>query len=102
MPLFTEEQLTQLPWWVGTASAVSALGGFGYGLWLDLSKRPDPKHDVLEYLQRSGAAAGLPPAIVLTYGAFDPSVIPHLASLKWPIAVAGVLFLYTSIRGLLR
>src|ERR1700683_5021128 len=97
---FSPEQLSELGSSVGTACACFALLGFIYAFLVDVSKKDKAKHDPFEYIQRSGSAAGIPPALMLVFGAvFQPAVIPQIAGLKWPIAVAGALFLYMSLKG---
>ena len=103
MPQLSPEQLANLGSRVGTASACFAILGFVYALILDIKRKDQAKHDPLDYIQRSGFAAGVPPAAMLVYGAiFQPDVISAIAGLKWPVAVAGALFLYTSIKGIFK
>jgi hypothetical protein len=103
MPLFDEAGLKSLSSTLGSWAAWFAFGGFLLGLVMDLAKGKAAEHNALNYIKTCGLAASLPAAAMLLYGGmFQPEVVPAVASLRWPIVAAGALFLYTSIKGIIK
>jgi hypothetical protein len=54
------------------------------------------------HLAKAGAAGSIPTALLLIYGAIDPSVINQLSGLNVWIAAAGLSLLYISAKAILK
>ena len=54
------------------------------------------------HLRRATSAAALPAAFALIYSAFDAAIIPHMLSIHYWIAIAGLTLAFTSTRLLLK
>lgn len=61
-----------------------------------------PLGDLITHIGRSTAAAALPAAMTLIYSAFDVDILPHMLSIHYWIAIAGLTLLFTSMRMLLK
>jgi hypothetical protein len=54
------------------------------------------------HLAKAGAAGSIPTALLLIYGAVDPSIIGQLSGLNVWIAAAGLALLYISAKAILK
>lgn len=82
--------------YITKSSVCLAVLAFVGGIAIDLIRK---KGATLEHhLARVGAAGAIPTAVVLIYGAFEPSIITQLSGLNVPIAAAGLVLLYTSVK----
>jgi hypothetical protein len=55
-----------------------------------------------DHLIKAMAAGAIPTAIVLIYGALDPSIIAQLSGLNVAIAAAGLALLYISVKTIVK
>ena len=77
-----------------------ALVAFLFAVVMDLKNKTSSGLE--SHLAKAGAAGAIPTALLLIYGAFDPSVIAHLTGLNVPLAAAGMALLYISARAILK
>ena len=86
--------------YVSAASVTMAIPAFLVAMCVDYWRKTNaPLH---EHLGRSAAAGGIPSAVILMYGAFDPSILSQIPGLNVPIAFGGMSLFYISIKAALK
>jgi hypothetical protein len=100
-PQTTSQQFTSAVASYAVVASVSlAVLTFVVGVGVDLYRG---KGSGLEdHLIKAVAAGTIPTAVVLIYGAFNPSIIAQLSGLNVAIAAAGLALLYISIKTILK
>ena len=77
-----------------------AIIAFLIGMAIDYSRKTNtPLH---EHLGRAAAAGGIPSAVVLLYGAFDPTILSNIPGLNVPIAFGGMSLFYISVKAAIK
>jgi hypothetical protein len=81
------------------ASVVLMLTAFVLGIVVDHRRKTD--RGLIYHLGRAAAAAGIPSAVVLLFGAFRPSILCQVPGLELPIVFGGLSLLYVSLKATL-
>ncbi len=68
---------------------------FAQGLFDE--RRGKSRRSLVEHLGRAAAAGGLPSALILILGAFNPSILATVPGINLQIALGGLSLLYVSI-----
>jgi len=86
--------------YVSAASVTMAIVVFLIEMCMDYRHKTNtPLH---EQLGRAAAAAGIPAAIVLMYGAFNPAILTQVTGLNVPIAFGGLSLFYISLKAVFK